>query len=123
MPAARTFCETRLVNGSTGDPVLFLDYPGRGAFLFDARDLTRLADDDLARLRAVFLTHHHMDHFVGFDRVVRANLDRDKVLPIIGPADTIRRVYARVTSYEYPFFAFQKLALRVHEVWPGRTRV
>jgi ribonuclease Z len=64
-----------------------------------------------------------MDHFVGFDRVVRANLDRDKVLPIIGPADTIRRIYNRVTSYEYPFFAFQKLALRVHEVLPDRTRV
>jgi ribonuclease Z len=123
MPAARLFCDIRLVNGSTGDPVLFIDYPGRGAYLFDAGDLTRLADDQLARLRAVFLTHHHMDHFVGFDRIVRANLDRDKVLPIIGPADTIRRVYARVTSYEYPFFAFQKLALRVCEVWPDRTRV
>jgi ribonuclease Z len=123
MPTARPFSEIRLANGSTGDPVLFIDYPGRGAYLFDAGDLTRLADNQLARLRAAFVTHHHMDHFVGFDRVVRANLDRDMVLPVFGPADTIRRIYARVTSYEYPFFAFQKLALRVHEVWPDRTRV
>ncbi len=123
MPAARTFCDTRLANGSAGDPVLYIDYPGGGAYLFDAGDLTRLGDDELARLRAVFVTHHHLDHFVGFDRVVRANLDQDKVLSVIGPADTIRRVYARVTSYEYPFFAFQKLALRVCEVWPDRTRV
>ncbi len=124
MPTARTFSDLRLLNGSTGDPVLFIDYPGKDdAFLFDAGDLTRLGDDRLADLRAVFITHHHMDHFVGFDRILRANLDRDKVLPIVGPADTIRRVYARTTSYEHPYFPFQKLALRVHEVWPDRTRV
>jgi ribonuclease Z len=124
MPPARTFSEIRLVNGSTGDPVLFIDYPGKDdAYLFDAGDLTRLADDRLADLRAVFITHHHMDHFVGFDRILRANLDRDKVLPVFGPADTIRRIHARVTSYEHPCFPFQKLALQVHEVWPDRMRV
>src|SRR5579885_2753746 len=123
MSAARSFPEIRLVNGSAGDPVLFIDYPGKGAFLFDAGDLGRLDAARLAGLRAVFLTHHHIDHFVGFDRVLRANLDHDKLLHVFGPADTIRRVYARVTSYEHPFFPFQKLALQVHEVWPDRTRV
>lgn len=124
MPTARTFSEIRLVNGSTGDPVLFIDYPGKDdAFLFDAGDNAKLEAARLADLQAVFLTHHHMDHFVGFDRILRANLDRDKLLHVFGPADTIRRVYARVTSYEHPYFAFQKLALRVHEVWPDRTRV
>jgi len=124
MPAARTFSEIRLVNGSTGDPVLFIDYPGKDdAFLFDAGDLAKLDAPRLADLRAVFLTHHHIDHFVGFDRILRANLDRDKVLHVFGPADTIRRVYARVTSYEHPFFPFQKLVLEVHEVLVDRTRV
>jgi ribonuclease Z len=124
MPAARTFSEIRLVNGSTGDPALFIDYPGKDdAFLFDAGDLCRLDAARLADLRALFLTHHHIDHFVGFDRILRANLDRDKVLHVFGPADTIRRVYARVASYEHPYFPFQKLVLEVHEVWPDRTRV
>ena len=31
MPPARTFSEIRLVNGSTGDPVLFIDYPSGGS--------------------------------------------------------------------------------------------
>jgi ribonuclease Z len=123
MPAARTFSEIRLVNGSTGDPVLFIDYPGKDdAFLFDAGDNARLDAARLADLRAVFVTHHHIDHFVGFDRILRANLDRDKVLHVFGPADTIRRLHARVTSYEHPYFPFQKLVLAVHEVWPDRTR-
>jgi ribonuclease Z len=113
----------RLVNGSTGDPVLFIDYPGKDdALLFDAGENGRLAPERLGDLTAVFITHHHIDHFVGLDRIVRANLDRDKVLHVFGPDGTIRKVYNRVTSYEHPFFPFQKLVLQVHDLLPGRLR-
>jgi ribonuclease Z len=78
MPPVRTFSEIGLVNGSTGDPVLFVDYPGKDdAFLFDGGDNARLPLDRLRDLQAVFLTHFHIDHFAGFDRVLRANLDAD----------------------------------------------
>src|SRR5919108_5747956 len=109
MPAARTFSELRLVNGSTGDPVLFIDYPGKDdAFLFDAGEIGGLDMKRLGDLEAVFITHHHMDHFVGFDRILRANLDSDKTVHVFGPAGTIARVYARVTSYEHGYFPFMK---------------
>lgn len=124
MPTARTISEMRLLNGSTGDPVLFIDYPGKDdALLFDAGDNGTLPLARLADLEAVFITHHHIDHFVGFDRILRANLDCDKTLHIFGPEHTIRKVYDRVTSYEHPFFAFQKIVLAVHEVLAGRMRV
>jgi ribonuclease Z len=123
MPAARTFSDMRLVNGSAGDPVLFIDYPGKDdALLFDAGENGRLAPERLGDLTAVFITHHHIDHFVGLDRIVRANLDRDKVLHVFGPDGTIRKVYSRVTSYEHPFFPFQKLVLQVHDLIPARLR-
>jgi ribonuclease BN (tRNA processing enzyme) len=123
MPAVRTFSELRLVNGSTGDPVLFVDYPGEdGAFLFDAGELGGLDMGRLGNLAAVFLTHHHMDHFVGFDRILRANLNRDKTLHVFGPEATIPRVYDRIKSYEIQCFPFQKIVLEVHELLPGRER-
>lgn len=123
MPAVRTFSELRLVNGSTGDPVLFLDYPGKDdAFLFDAGELGGLDNHRLGDLAAVFLTHHHIDHFVGFDRVLRANLDRDKTLHVFGPEATIPRVYDRITSYDHQYFPFQKLVVEVHELLPGKER-
>ena len=122
MPAA-TYSETRLVNGSAGDPSLLVDYPGKDdALLFDTGDNGTLSYSRLADLEAVFITHHHVDHFVGFDRVLRANLDHDKTLHVFGPEDTICRVYARVTSYAHPFFPDQKLVLAVHDVLPGRLR-
>jgi ribonuclease Z len=121
MPAVRAFSELRLVNGSTGDPVLFIDYPGKDrAFLFDAGDLAGLDARRLGNLEAVFLTHYHIDHFAGFDRVIRANLDRDKTLQVFGPLGTIRRVYDRIRSYEHQYFPFQKIVFAVHEVLPGK---
>ena len=124
MPA-RAFSTVRLVNGSAGDPVLYLDYPGRdNALLFDGGENCNLSKDELADLEAVFITHHHVDHFIGLDRIVRANLDTDKTLRVFGPAGTITRVFDRVKSYEYPFFPFMKLALEIHDLLPdGRTRV
>ncbi len=123
MPHVRTASELTLLNGSTGDPVLYVDYPAsHNALLFDAGENAALSLEKLADLTAVFVTHHHVDHFIGFDRIVRANLDSDKTLSVFGPAGTIAKTYDRIRSYEYPFFPFQKLALRITEIHTDRLR-
>ncbi len=111
--------EQTLVNGSTGDPVLYVDYvDSDNALLFDAGDNAALSMERLADLRAVFITHHHVDHFIGLDRIVRANIDSDKVLSIFGPPHTIQKVYDRIRSYEYQFFPIQKIVLDLVEIEP-----
>ncbi|VTR98122.1 MBL fold metallo-hydrolase [Tuwongella immobilis] len=123
MPVARAFSEIRLVNGSTGDPALYIDYPGLdNALLFDAGENGNLDLKRLADLEAVFLTHHHIDHFIGFDRILRANLDKDKELRIFGPGGTITRIYQRLKSYDFQYFSFMKIALNVVELEPGVRR-
>lgn len=113
----------RLVNGSTGDPALYVNPPARDdAILFDAGELCALDTAALGDLGAVFISHHHVDHFIGFDRIVRANLDRDKALCVYGPEGTIGKIYDRIKSYEYPFFPFQKIVIEVHEILPGLNR-
>ncbi|MFO0865471.1 MAG: MBL fold metallo-hydrolase [Gemmataceae bacterium] len=124
MPSERMFSAIRLVNGSVGDPVLYLDYPGRdNALLFDAGDNGALSMQELADLEAVFVTHHHIDHWIGLDRILRANLDRDKTIRIFGPAGTIDRTRARIGSYEHSFFPFQKLCIELHELSPGKRKL
>lgn len=123
MAPARAFSTVRLVNGSTGDPVLYLDYPGpNNALLFDGGENGALSIPELADLEAMFITHHHVDHFIGLDRVIRANIDQDKTLRIFGPIGTIPKITDRVRSYEYPFFPFQKIILEIHELLPGVIR-
>jgi ribonuclease Z len=122
--AGSFFADLRLVNGSTGDPVLFVAYPGRStALLFDLGDNAALPLARLGEVEAVFLTHHHTDHFIGLDRLIRANIDQDKTLRVFGPDSTLKRVHQRLTAYEFPKFDFMKLVLEVHELTPGKRRV
>lgn len=117
MPRNRLFAELKLVNGSTGDPVVLMDYPDRDdALLLDAGDNSALSLEQLSDLQAVFVSHHHVDHFIGLDRIVRANIDADKTVSIIGPNGTIQKVYDRIKSYDYQFFPFQKIVLDVVEL-------
>lgn len=121
--AVRLMSDIRLVNGSTGDPVLFVDYPGKDdAILFDGGDNAALPMKQLGDLEAAFITHHHIDHFMGLDRIIRANIDGDKTLTILGPVGTIRKVYDRIKSYEFMYFPFQKIVIRVQELLEDRMR-
>ncbi len=121
--ATPLFAEFHLVNGSTGDPVLFIAFPGRGtALLFDGGDNAALPLARLGELEAVFISHHHIDHFIGLDRIIRANLDADKVLQLFGPEGTIQRVAQRLSAYLWPRFDFVKLVVQAHDVLPDRLR-
>lgn len=92
----------RLVNGRFGDPGLFLEMLHRkGAILFDLGDLSALSTRDLLRVSHVFVTHTHMDHFVGFDALLRVQVGREKAIRMVGPAGFADRVSHKLLAYEW----------------------
>ena len=91
-----------LVNGPFEDPALYLEFlHSRRALLFDLGDLARLSSRQLLRVTHAFVSHTHMDHFVGFDRLLRPWLHRAGTLALIGPAGFIDEVEHRVMSYRW----------------------
>jgi ribonuclease Z len=94
--------QTRLVNGATGDPVLYVDFLfRRRALLFDLGEIQSLAPRHLLRVTDIFVSHAHMDHFVGFDRVLRLMLGRARHLRLYGPPGFLDRVGHRLLGYTW----------------------
>src|SRR3984893_1982137 len=75
-----------LINDPFDDPRLYVDLVfERRALLFDLGDLSRLAPRKLLRVSDIFVTHRHMDHFAGFDQLLRLLLGREKAVGVYGP--------------------------------------
>ena len=91
-----------LVNGRFGDPALFVEMlHRREALLFDAGDLSSLSSRDLLRIAQLFVTHMHMDHFIGFDALLRVHVGREKRMRVIGPSGIIDRVAHKLQGYDW----------------------
>jgi len=67
--------------------------------MFDLGQNDPLSPRELLALTDVFVTHCHIDHFVGFDRLLRVCLGRPARIRLYGPADFIRHVAARLGGY------------------------
>jgi ribonuclease Z len=91
-----------LVNDRFGDPALFVDFlMERRAILFDLGDIAALPPRAVLRLSDVFVSHAHIDHFVGFDRLLRLLVGREREVRLYGPPGFIDRVEAKLNGYTW----------------------
>lgn len=98
----RPLLHPSLVNGRTGDPALYIETLfERRAILFDLGDLAALAPRKVQRLKHVFVSHSHIDHFIGFDRLLRLLVGRDKTVALYGPAGFIDQVHHKLRAYRW----------------------
>jgi ribonuclease Z len=98
---AATF-RPRPVHDPFGDPALFVPFATRRrALLFDLGDLSPLAPRDLLKISHVFVSHTHMDHFIGFDRLLRLLLGRDREVHLFGPAGFLENVAGKLAGYTW----------------------
>ena len=99
----------RLINSPFEDPTLYVRIVReRRAVLFDIGSIDRLKPADLQKITDVFVTHTHIDHFIGFDILLRALLRRETPLRVYGPSNIIDCIEGKLRSYtwnlikEYP---------------------
>jgi ribonuclease Z len=98
----RPLLHPSLVNGRYGDPALYVEMLfEKRALLFDLGDITFLPPRKIHRLEHVFVTHAHIDHFVGFDVLLRVLVGREKTLHLFGPSGFIDRVGHKLQGYQW----------------------
>lgn len=110
--------ELRFVNGLQGDPAVFVINRRLGeAILFDLGSLDSLTHKDILRVRNVFVSHAHMDHFIGFDRLLRVNVPHRRLIRIWGPAPFIDRVQAKLRAYTWNLIEAEQIRFQVAEIF------
>jgi ribonuclease Z len=112
----------RLINPPIDDPGLFVPFcHEKRAILFDLGDLNSLPARDLLKVTHVFVSHTHMDHFIGCDHLLRLMLGREKVLNLFGPAGFLAHLEGKLAGYTWNLVENyeNRLVLRATEVHPG----
>lgn len=113
----------RLVNGQTGDPALFVDIlREKRALLFDCGTLTGLSPSEILRITDIFVTHAHIDHFIGFDHLLRLHMGRGKRVRVYGPKGIIGCMRGKLSGYTWNLVKRQRLVFEVFEWDGGRLR-
>lgn len=108
------------VNNPFEDPCVYARIlRERRAILFDVGDIGRLAPSNLLKVTDIFVTHTHIDHFIGFDTVLRNVLRRDVPLRLFGPASIIECVEGKLGGYTWNLIHDYPLKIEVFEVRPG----
>ena len=98
----KTSLRTRLLNGQTGDPALLVQLRWQGrAVLIDLGRIDRTPAPVLFPIEAVFVSHAHMDHFMGFDQLLRLFLARDTTLRLYGPPGIADCVQGKLAGYTW----------------------
>jgi ribonuclease Z len=113
----RTLFHPSLLHGPSGDPGAWIDLPDEGrAVLLDLPSLANVPTRKLLKLAHAVVTHTHMDHFVGFDELLRVALRREAPLTITGPLGFLDSVRGRIAAYAWNLIESYPVRLRVQEV-------
>ena len=91
-----------LLHEPTGDPGVWIDvFDENRAILLDLPDLSQVASRKLMRVERALVTHTHMDHFLGFDRLLRLVLGRQRELVLTGPPGFLERLQGKIDAYTW----------------------
>jgi ribonuclease Z len=113
----------RLINSCFEDPSLFVRMlREKRAFLFDAGRIDHLPSGDLLKITDVFVSHMHIDHFIGFDTLLRALLRRETPLAVYGPEEIIDCVEGKLRGYTWNLIQDYPLKIEVFGIGAGRIR-
>jgi len=114
----------QLVNEPFGDPGVFMQIRNeKTAVLFDLGDLSQLPARKLMKINYIFISHCHMDHFIGFDQLLRCVLGRQKHIHIFGPPGILQHVRGKLAGYTWNLVENYSLSLTISEIHPDQQLI
>lgn len=114
--------ELRFVNGLSGDPAVYLFFPTwTESLLLDLGGLEPLTNREILKVRHAFVSHCHIDHFIGFDRLLRVNVPHFRTVRVTGPEGFIENVRGKLKGYCWNLLEANQVAFTAQEVHADGT--
>lgn len=102
MPKPFRYLEPTFFAGLFDDPLLLVRIrPSGRALLFDCGKVHHLAKRVFTSLDAVFISHAHMDHFMGMDSVIRHSHASPRTVEVFGPPGLSVRMAHKFACYDW----------------------
>ena len=92
----------------------------RNAFLFDCGKIGSLTNQEVLSIYDIFISHTHIDHFYGFDRILRGSLMAEKTIRVFGPPGIIKNVRGKLDSYTWNLIKSYAINFEVVELNESR---
>jgi ribonuclease Z len=110
-----------MLNDPFGDPGLFVEILWEHrALLFDMGELGEMRPAKLLKVSHAFVTHTHIDHFIGFDTLLRLMLRREKALKIFGPEGFLSNIQGKLKGYTWNLATEYPFVIEAAEILPDR---
>lgn len=107
----------KVINNAFGDPCVFIQLlREKRALLFDVGDIRKIPFNEILKVSDIFVTHTHIDHFIGFDQVIRAILRRSEPLRVYGPENIIECVNGKLRGYTWNLVSEYPLKIEAYAI-------
>ncbi len=109
--------------GLIDDPIFLVRIRPTGRYLmFDCGQIHHLAKRILTGLDAVFVSHAHMDHWMGIDSVIRQVLASGRTIDLFGPPGMADKFEHKLSGYDWNLAEDYWCHFRVFEVFSDCLR-
>jgi len=99
------------------DPGLYVRILREGkALMFDLGLSPFLTNREILKITDIFVSHTHIDHFMGFDHVLRICLKRESPLRVYGPKGIIECINGKLKGYTWNLADEYPLTIEAYEV-------
>ncbi len=97
-----------LINEKYEDPGIVIEIESIGEYiLFDIGNINRLSRHLLRRITKIFISHTHLDHFIGFDTLLRNKLGKPHTVYIFGIKPLSEKIYHKLQGYIWNLVEFE----------------
>lgn len=116
---AKSYFSPQLVNSPSQDPSLYMEIAEhKKTILVDCGELYSLTDQQINKIGDIFISHTHIDHFAGFDRIIRSlvRYRYDRSLRVCGPENIAQQVQYKLLSYTWNLPFAHQIEIIVEEI-------